>query len=212
MRNSYTDQELVAQLQLDLAEGESWHIEFKDYDYAQLDEAKVVNKWKEDLSCKLAALASIGGKIYIGISDDGTVKGIEGSHQTWQEKLFERAVGKIKPKVNWKSYPFTDSTTGLSLIRIDVLEDEPIYYVDGKPYIRNGTISRPAEPEEVKTRWKEYFTNREPILPTELEHPKNNNHEQSAVVSWIANVLMNILSSLNLYEEKDVNPQDRKST
>src|SRR5437660_6083780 len=125
MNNSYSDQELVAQLELDLAEGESWHIEFKDYDHMQLDTIKVVDSWKDDLSHELAALASIGGKVYIGISDDGKVKGIGGSHQTWQEKLFERTVGRVKPKVNWKSYYFTDPATGSSLIRLDLLEDEP---------------------------------------------------------------------------------------
>src|SRR2546425_308644 len=103
MRISYDEQELVAQLQLDLAEGESWHVEFKAYEHMQLDVKG--NSWKDDLSHELAALASIGGKIYIGINDDGTVKGIGGSHQTWQEKLFERAVGRVEPKVNWKSYP-----------------------------------------------------------------------------------------------------------
>src|SRR6266702_1182743 len=128
MRTRYNDQELAAQLQQDLAEGESWHIEFKDYDHKLLD-TKIADSWKDDLSHELAAFASIGGKVYIGISDDGTVKGISGSHQLWQEKLIERAVGRIKPKINWKSYYFTDPTTGLNLIRIDVLEDEPIYYV-----------------------------------------------------------------------------------
>src|SRR6266566_950814 len=172
MRDKYNDKELADQLQLDLAEGESWHIEFKEYDHRCLDE-KIASSWKDDLSHELAALASIGGKIYIGISDDGTVKGIGGSHQTWQEKLFERAVGRVKPRVNWKSYPFADPATGLSLIRIDVLEGEPIYYVMGKPYIREGTTSRPAEPEEVKARFKDYFANREPILPPGLARPKN---------------------------------------
>src|SRR2546421_7828201 len=206
MRIRYNDKELADQLQLDLAEGESWHIEFKEYDHSRLDE-KIADSWKDDLSDELAAFASIGGKIYIGISDDGIVKGIGGSHQTWQEKLFERAVGRVKPRVNWKSYYFTDPATGLRLIRIDVLEGEPIYYVMGRPYIREGTISRPAEPEEVKACFKEYFANREPVLPITLERPKSDNHEQAAIVSWITNVLMNILSSLNLYEQKDVNPQ-----
>src|SRR2546429_2343649 len=206
MRNRYNDKELADQLQLDLAEGESWHIEFKEYDHRCLDE-KIASSWKDDLSHEVAALASIGGKVYIGISDDGTVKGIGGSHQTWQEKLFERAVGRVKPKVSWKSYYFGDPVTGSSLIRIDLLEGEPIYYVMGKPYIRDGTKSRPAEPEEVKACIKEFFANREPVLPITLERPKSDNHEQAAIVSWITNVLMNILSSLNLYEQKDVNPQ-----
>lgn len=205
MRTSYNVQELAAQLQRDLAEGESWHIEFKDYDYMLLD-AKG-NSWKDDLSHELAAFASIGGKVYIGISDDGTVKGIGGTHQTWHEKLFERAVGRVKPKVNWKSYYFTDPATGLDLILLDVLEGEPIYYVMDRPYIRVGTMSRPAEPEEVKARFKDYFANREPILPTEIQRPQNDNREHATTISWIANVLMNILSSLNLYEQKDVDPQ-----
>src|SRR5205085_10224244 len=72
---------------------------------------------------------------------------------------------------------------------------------------RVATTSRPAEPEEVKARYKEYFANREPILPTELERPQNDNPEQATTISWIANVLMNILSSLNLYEQKDVDRQ-----
>ena len=206
MSNSYSDQELADQLQLDLAEGESWHVEFKEYDHRRLDE-RIADSWKDDLSHELAAFASSGGKIYIGISDDRTVKGIGGSHQAWQEKLFERAVGRVKPRVNWKSYYFVDPATGLSLIRIDVLEGEPIYYVMGKPYIREGTTSRPAEPEEVKAHFKEYFANHEPILPTELERSKNDNREQATTISWIGYVLMNILSSLNLYEQKDVNPQ-----
>jgi Schlafen, AlbA_2 len=206
MRIRYTDKELADQLQLDLAEGESWHIEFKEYDHRRLDE-KIADSWKDDLSHELAALASIGGKVYIGISDDGIVKGIGGSHQTWQEKLFERAVGRVKPKVYWKSYYFVDPVTGSSLIRIDLVEGEPIYYVIGKPYIREGTKSRPAEPEEVKACFKEYFANRELALPITVERPKHDNQEQAEVVSWITNVLMNILSSLNLYEQKDVNPQ-----
>jgi len=205
MRDKYNDKELADQLKLDLAEGESWHIEFKEYDHTHL-EAKA-DSWKDDLSHELAALASIGGKVYIGISDDGIVKGISGSHQTWHEKLFERAAGRIKPKVHWVSYPFIDPGTGLSLIRIDVLKGEPIYYVQRKPYIREGTKSQPAEPEEVKARFRDYYTNREPILPIELKRPKNDNQEQAEVVSWITNVLINILSSLNLYEQKEVNPQ-----
>jgi predicted HTH transcriptional regulator len=207
MPNSYNHEELVTQLQRDLAEGESWHIEFKEYDHKHLEERKIADSWKDDLSHELAAFASIGGKVYIGISDDGIVKGIGGSHQTWQEKLFERAGGRVKPKVKWQSYYFTDPATGLNIIRLEVFQDEPMYYVMGRPYIREGTTSRPAEPEEVKARFREYFANREPILSTELERPKSNDDEQSALVSWIANVLMDILSSLNLYEERELNPE-----
>src|SRR2546430_14663388 len=103
MRNRYSDKELADQLQRDLAEGESWHIEFKEYDHKRLDE-KIADSWKDDLSHELAAFASIGGKVYIGISDDGIVKGISGTDQTWQEKKFGRAFGGNKPKIKWKTY------------------------------------------------------------------------------------------------------------
>ncbi len=147
MKDKYTVEELAAQLKQDLAEGESWYIEFKEYDHTQLALEKVAKEWKDELADELAALASTGGKVYIGISDDGTVKGIGGSHQLWLDKLFNRAVGRIEPKINWKSYYFTDPTTNLCLIRIDILEGEPIYYVQGKPYIREGAASRLAKPE-----------------------------------------------------------------
>src|SRR5260370_41999148 len=127
MKTRYSDEELVAQLEQDLVEGESWHIEFKDYAHTQLSEAKVVDEWKDDLSHELAAFASIGGKVYIGISDDGTVKGIGGSHQIWEENLFERSAGRIKSKINWESYYFTDPATGLNLVRIVLLSREPLF-------------------------------------------------------------------------------------
>ncbi len=208
MSDGYSDQDLAFQLQQDLAEGESWHIEFKEYTYAQL--AEKANDWKDALAEEFAALASIGGKIYIGISNDGKVTSLGGgTHHAWHEMLFERAVGKVQPKVNWKSYPFTDPATGFSLIRIDVIEGEPIYYVRGKPYIRDGTTSRPAEPEEVKARFKEYFTNREPILPSARERPQDDNDERSNVISWVTTELMSILGSINLYEQKHGDQLDR---
>ncbi len=45
MRNRYNDKELADQLQLDLAEGESWHVDFKEYDHRRLDE-KIADSWK----------------------------------------------------------------------------------------------------------------------------------------------------------------------
>lgn len=201
----YNAQEYKDQLHLDLKEGESWHIEFKDYDLDEL--SKKIEKWKDDLASEFASLASTGGRIYIGVTNTGTVRGVKGTHQAWQEKLFERAVGKVKPKVNWQSHFYTDDITGISLIRIDLVEGEPIYYVNNVPYIREGTRSRPAEPEEVKERFKNYFATREPILaPTK----NNENEEQSLMVSWIVSYLIDLQITLSLYKEKEVNPQREK--
>jgi hypothetical protein len=200
----YTSEELSAQLKRDLAEGESWHIEFKAYNFAQL--AAQGDGWKDDLAHEFAALGSVGGKIYIGVDDNGVVLGVNGgSHQQWQERLFERTAGKIKPRVNWKSYPIDNDSKSNKVIMIELLEGEPLYYVGGKPYVREGTKSRPAEPEDVKARFKKYFESTQALVATDTEDPKKS--EQSEVVSWITNTLISLLVAMNLYEQKDVNPQ-----
>lgn len=202
----YTTEELADLLKQDLAEGESWHIEFKEYKHDQL--AAKVDDWKRDLAHELAALGSVGGKVYVGVSDDGVVTGLGGgSHQDWQEGLFERATGKVEPKANWHSYPFKDPASGCDLIMIELVEGEPIYYVDGKPYIREGTKSRPAKPEEVKARFKEYFERTQAVVTTENKEQDKKTQEQSEVASWITDTIMNLLVTMNLFEQKEVNPQ-----
>ncbi|HLG91026.1 MAG TPA: ATP-binding protein [Candidatus Saccharimonadales bacterium] len=182
----------LKQLRLDLKEGESWHVEFKEYTLAGLNDTKTVDGWKTDLAHELAAMASTGGRIYIGIADNGDLKGISGKEQDWHEKLFKRAFGHITPKISWKSHVIVEPKSKLKLIVIDLPEGEPIYYHGGKPYIRDGTDSRQATPEEVKKRMakKEEVTTR-----------------KSDLISWIGSILLDIFTALNLYEDKFVNPQ-----
>ncbi len=199
-----TQNEHIEQLWQDLKEGESWHIEFKDYNFEKLSEDKCVDEWKRDLSHEFAAIGSRGGRIYIGIANNGEVNGIKGSHQIWQEKLFERCLGNIKPKIIWKSYLFNVPSSKLDLIKIEITKGEPIYYVQGKPYIREGTKSHPAEPEEVKGRFKEYFSK---DIPVGKVGKDEQNEEKSQIISWIFHTILDILIITNLYQEKQVNPQ-----
>src|SRR6266487_2153611 len=50
MKDKYTVEELAAQLKQDLAEGESWYIEFKEYDHIQLALEKVAKERKDELA------------------------------------------------------------------------------------------------------------------------------------------------------------------
>lgn len=167
-------------------------MEFKEYTLAGLNDTKTADSWKTDLAHELAAMASTGGRIYIGIADNGDLKGISGKEQDWREKLFKRALGHITPKINWKSHVIVEPKNKLKLIVIDLPEGEPIYYHGGKPYIRDGTDSRQATPEEVKRRLakKEEAANR-----------------KSDLMSWVSGTLLDIFTALNLYEDKIVNPQ-----
>lgn len=181
----------IKQLRLDLEEGESWHVEFKEYTLEGLGDEKTADKWKTDLGHELTAIASTGGRIYIGIADNGDVKGISGKEQDWHEKLFKRALGHITPKLSWKSHVLVEPKTNLKLIVIDLPEGEPIYYHGGKPYIRDGTDSRQATPEEVKKR---------------MAKKEKQDQVKSDLMSWVGSILLDTLAALNLYEEKIVNP------
>jgi GTPase SAR1 family protein len=67
-------------------------------------------------------------------------------------------------------------------------------------------VSGEETPEEVKARYKDHFTNREPLLPSEAGRSKRENQEQIATITWVTDIILNILSNLNLYEQKDMNP------
>jgi hypothetical protein len=135
----------------------------------------------------------------MGISDEGKIIGIEGKEQDWSELLFKRALGAVKPKVNWKSYPFEEHSEHKRLICLDIYKGDPVYYFQGKPYIRDGTDSRPAEPEEVKERFRQYFA-----APVVVEDGSDSH--KSTAVSQVGGILIDLLIGLNLYREKDVNP------
>lgn len=195
------DAELSEQLVLDSKKkGESRHVEYKDFNLAGLSDTKISDGWKDDLGHEMAGFASTAGRIYIGIEDNGTIVGIEGKEQDWSEKLIERAVGSVKPRVNWSCTLFEDAGTKLHVLRIDVAAVEPIYYFKGKPYLRDGTSSRPAEPEEVKERFRQHFAHRP--LPSASEETKAQGAEKTEAGSWLLDMVLEAITSLNLYEEK----------
>jgi len=89
--------------------------------------------------------------LLIGVTDDGTVVGYEDDK--------ERIEGVVKnvspvPTVNVDLVPYKERTIALVRVRKG---PEPLYYANFRPYVRQGTLSRPATPDEVKSIFERYY-------------------------------------------------------
>lgn len=100
----------------------------------------------------VAAMATAGGGlILIGVRDDGTVAGLE---ENEVDRLCLRAhslAEEVKPSVAHKVTPCYDQGFIL-VICVHADQARPVFYYDGKPYVRVGRRSRPATPEEMEER------------------------------------------------------------
>jgi hypothetical protein len=118
-----------------LESGESDSVEFKE----------TIPTQARDLAKELAAFAtSGGGLVLIGVANDHTVVGFTDSR--------ERAEGVVQmvnptPRVHVELH----RRKGKTICAMIVEQGEaPVYYVDHRPYVRDGTLSRPAKPDEVE--------------------------------------------------------------
>ena len=108
-----------------------------------------------ELAREIAAFASSNsGQILVGVDDDGTVCGIPKGHDSsvrddLQKRLAGICRGPVKPAVT-PTARFSVASDGSVVLIVGVPKgSEPIYYSNGKPYVRHLTDSRPAEPHEV---------------------------------------------------------------
>ena len=132
--------------------GESVQVEYK---------SDVPTKFRK-LSKEIAAFASTeGGRIYIGISDQGQIIGINNKkEQGWLDRFQQNLMNFVYENV--KPTP-TLSVDELSIrdkmvIQITVEKGpEPMYYLRNVPYVRRLTTSRPATPSDVKNHYLGYF-------------------------------------------------------
>ena len=115
-----------------------------------------------NLGREIAAFAtSGGGTIFLGVSDASAVIGLVGLSDAESRSDFrERVEGiarttrpAVVPRIGYLDY------AGGTLCLIQVPDGaEPVYYYDHRPYVRIGSESRPATPEEVKDlilKWDE---------------------------------------------------------
>ena len=155
--------------------GESETVEFK----------RELPKQVRDLAKEIAAFASSsGGRLLLGVADDGSIPGVENAHDpSVRDDLGRRIVGvcqiidpPVRPQIGWTS------ANGLGVLVITVEKgSEPLYYVDSRAYIRHGTVYRPATASEVRAALTA-------SMPGEAAEGPKNHPELSALADVLANV------------------------
>jgi ATP-dependent DNA helicase RecG len=139
----WADAELSKELPGLRTEGEGPTLEYKREFPAQAHE----------MGTEIAAFAtSGGGRILLGVADDGTLVGLDAASADAVDRLRLRAQGIIKTvKPGVKANVNAATEDGKTVLCIQIgRQAEPVYYYDFRPYIRDGSQSRPAEPDEVK--------------------------------------------------------------
>ena len=110
-----------------------------------------VPKQARDLAHELAALAPRGGRLFLGVTDSGELKGLQLTDASTVDKYLLRLngiVAMVRPPIRAmaSALVFGDVVA----VVVDVAPSgEPVHYVDYRPYLRDGSKSRPAEPAEV---------------------------------------------------------------
>ncbi|ARV17037.1 hypothetical protein AEP_00071 [Curvibacter sp. AEP1-3] len=134
------------------SQGEGQQVEFKERLPSQ----------GHDIGKSIAAFASSNnGVILYGISNDGSVVGIENGHDSEiRDSVSQRvsnASKEVRPPVNpTVTWAYHD---GKVVCFVEVERgSEAIYYSNHRPILRRGCISRPAEPSEVELAFRSRFS------------------------------------------------------
>lgn len=125
-----------------LAIGEGQEVEFK----AQIPRSA------SDLATEIAAFAtSGGGTLLLGVDDGGRVVGYDDGRERIEG--IARNVSPT-PTMSIDLVPYREKTVALVRIKGG---PEPVYYANDRPYVRQGSLSRPATPGEVKAIFERVF-------------------------------------------------------
>jgi ATP-dependent DNA helicase RecG len=104
----------------------------------------------------VAAMAtSGGGTILIGVENNGTVVGLPASTECERDQLLLRTQGimrGVRPSVKFRLSLASDENRLVLVIEIQASQDYPVFYHDGRPYVRHGSETRRAEPDEVQAK------------------------------------------------------------
>lgn len=195
---AWADEQLSHDLPELRARGEGQEIEFKQEFPQQVS----------DLAKEIAAFATSNtGTLMIGVKDNGDLVGLEacGGAEGVQERdrLLRRlegiCIGSLKPAVTPRIAWAIESGQVVLVVTVPK-GSEPLYYSQGKPYLRHLTTSRPAEPHEVVELVKRHLASR--IEPEEAEES-----EESAFYSELGSVLNRVLLwAVTPIRERSVNP------
>lgn len=114
------------------------------------------------LAKEFAALAPGGGSVFLGIADNASVVGLDVSSIPDLDEV-DRRLRSIAASVD---PPVAILTSWLAVNEMVVVEarvnpsGEPIHFVEGRAYLRDGSASRPARQAEVKRAIHEHDTRR----------------------------------------------------
>lgn len=134
---------LVAELQEILRHRESSFVEWKRDDVHP-----------DSLAKEVAALANLeGGRILLGVEDDGTVTGLTRGAAQAEEWAMNVCRGAVQPPVvaTWETVLLDDGrTVGVLVVPTRATERPYLAAFDGDPrvFVRAGSVTREATPEE----------------------------------------------------------------
>jgi hypothetical protein len=116
-----------------------------------------------DLAKEVAAFGSSNpGTIFLGVNDEGEIVGLDGVAtikdrdrlQTRVETICANSVSP--PLITRTSFEEYDNNR---VLRIEVPKGpEPVYFSNDRPYVRHGSLSRPARPQEVTELVRRWLT------------------------------------------------------
>jgi ATP-dependent DNA helicase RecG len=152
--DDWIDQSLSAELRSLCAKGEGQTLEFKE----------TIPNNAQDLCKGIAAFASSnGGRILVGVTRSGDLVGLRNADQPETRDSLTLRVSNlcrsaVAPQIAL-SIKFAVERFRVVMV-IDVPKGtEPVYYYNGKPYVRDLAESRPATPDEVIERVKKFLIN-----------------------------------------------------
>lgn len=141
----WADAEFSAALPVVREQGEGLKVEFKE----RLPEQAIKT------AKALAAFGTSGGGVlYVGINDNCELVGVEVPSGDLRDELVRRVqdiVSSVRPNLNSRILFAVEN--GFTVLAVCIpAQDEPVYYCEQRPYIRDLARSRPATPEDVKER------------------------------------------------------------
>jgi len=150
LQREYIGRIASKQVQEDLEKGESQTVEFKSqFPKNAVEMAKVIASFA----------TSNAGRIFLGVNDKGIICGLDtkvSSVDHIKNRISNLSHQSIDPpvEINVEFWEFESKTFAV----IEVPKgSEPVYFVNGSPYIRVLTSSRKATTSQVKELYRRYF-------------------------------------------------------
>lgn len=150
----WADPEVSSALDALCSQGEGQKLEFKRELSIRADSGNRTHP--DSVKKELAALAtSGGGKVLFGVDNSGKILGLPNADDDEEHDKLLQWIHQVLRDMN----PRPSATVGLAVsngsvvLVVSIAEEqaEPLYYSGNVPYVRDGSISRPAGPDEVKS-------------------------------------------------------------